>query len=636
MALNIETFSNTSGGQAFFKAIGHPLAVEKIQNLLGNLKAYSRLAIYDPHGYLGAFAELYDLVDLKVSSVYVQRYEALRDRVLGQQVHLVSELSSCDALFIVSFESSTKIPHIAHLLPADCPVYSLEEVRIPDHLLTNPQRYLDPLNFATNFAFFREEGSLHTRLTTANYWSGYTGRPSSLWCCLFDKEGKRLIDWVEKLPSPHSLVVIESREIRERFNLPEFCGQLFLHVIGAGGHDIVKYALDIFSDDGQTLSCTHDANAWPADLYAGLPAPQEDEEVILWVQNSHPCSIPLYSVGINVMGNKEIAWWSHSIPGFGSWPLNVRELLPSVKWPQQLEIQAGKYFVRPRYEILKRNLGKYHIAHANVQRTDLSPDPQLKQLSQHFGKGFILPAPLLSLDKWDTIVLPTPMATTQKTLPVAVEVYDKDGKKVARESWGLLSRSDSKVLNITSILKKKNISLKEGFGHIEVMYDFKEGGEADGWLHALFRYELQDGTHVAETSFGAHIFNTLITYKNQPLSYRGTPPGLSTRLFLRLGEREFDTHCHLIYPASTPWHSHSATEIQLFSKEGKLTSKNHLKIPCGGSSYWRVREMFSAQELKSAGESSYILIRDETCRLFGYHGLIDAQERFSLDHMFGF
>ena len=29
-------------------------------------------------------------------------------------------------------------------------------------------------------------------------------------------------------------------------------------------------------------------------------------------------------------------------------------------------------------------------------------------------------------------------------------------------------------------------------------------------------------------------------------------------------------------------------------------------------------------------------IRDTTCRLFGYHGLMNGDSAFSLDHMFGF
>ena len=45
-------------------------------------------------------------------------------------------------------------------------------------------------------------------------------------------------------------------------------------------------------------------------------------------------------------------------------------------------------------------------------------------------------------------------------------------------------------------------------GHAELVYDFRDGGGADGWLHALFRYEDRQSGHAAESSFGAHIFNT--------------------------------------------------------------------------------------------------------------------------------
>ena len=65
---------------------------------------------------------------------------------------------------------------------------------------------------------------------------------------------------------------------------------------------------------------------------------------------------------------------------------------------------------------------------------------------------------------------------------------------------------------------------------------FATAAAADGWLHALFRYEDRASGHAAESSFGAHIFNTLMTYKDEPQSYNGPPPGLTTRLFLKLGD----------------------------------------------------------------------------------------------------
>jgi hypothetical protein len=49
-----------------------------------------------------------------------------------------------------------------------------------------------------------------------------------------------------------------------------------------------------------------------------------------------------------------------------------------------------------------------------------------------------------------------------------------------------------------------------------------------------------------------------------------------------------------------------------------------------------VSETFEAKALEAAGEGAYVIIRDTTCRLFGYHGLVRGDASFSLDHMFGF
>ena len=54
MALKIETFSNEKGGNAFFKAIGHPLAARKASDLLATLSG-GPVAIYDPRGFAEAY-----------------------------------------------------------------------------------------------------------------------------------------------------------------------------------------------------------------------------------------------------------------------------------------------------------------------------------------------------------------------------------------------------------------------------------------------------------------------------------------------------------------------------------------------------------------------------------------------------
>jgi hypothetical protein len=226
------------------------------------------------------------------------------------------------------------------------------------------------------------------------------------------------------------------------------------------------------------------------------------------------------------------------------------------------------------------------------------------------------------------------MATDQQELPLGIIAYDGTGREVAQCRLGRIKRHESSALDIDALLN--GAALPSGFGHFELLYDFGEGGEADGWLHGLFRYEHRGSGHIAETSFGAHVFNTVLTYKDEPQSYAGRAPGLSTRLFLRLGDDELDTLCHLIYPASTPWHDKSATDLILFDRTGKEVARQRVAIPCSGSVFWRYHEAFDRATRARAGTSAYVIVRDRTCRLFGYHGLLGRDGAFSFDHMFGF
>jgi hypothetical protein len=324
-----------------------------------------------------------------------------------------------------------------------------------------------------------------------------------------------------------------------------------------------------------------------------------------------------------------------AVAPFATCALDVASLLPQARWPQQIEIEAGKYMVRPRYEVTAR--GRRRIAHVNVERTDLKPDPRLAELGNLLGKGFLLPAPILPMGRWQSAALPTPMARSQAALPIALVAYDCAGQELARHAFGRLARSQSVALTIDDVLGSRiDRSLAADGGHMELVYDLASGGEADGWLHALFRYRDRRSGHAAETSFGAHVFNTVLTYKGEPQSYAGNPPGLSTRLFLRLGSEPHDTFCHLIYPASTPWHKCSDTNLILYDAHGTEIAREGIAIQCSGSRFWRYHEMFEPDARKRAGANAYIVIRDLSCRLFGYHGVLDAEGGFSLDHMFGF
>ncbi len=642
MALRIETFDNATGGNTLYKALTHPRAAEPARALLAGLSAGGPVAICDPNGAISAFAELFGLAGIEIVGVYVQELERLGAVVLGRTARPLTELAHSNAcsVFVAAFDADRLLAQLEPYLPPGARSFSLDRMRIPPDRLTNRRHYLDPLNFATNFAFFRDTDQLHTRLVTANYWPGYGAGAITWWLTLFGQSGEVLAEWCEECGRTARGIVLDSRAIRARFRLPEFCGQLFVHAVGAAGHDVVKYALDVIGDgstqpaagDDRSLSATHDANAWPADRYAGLPAPAPGEQVVLWVQNSHPVPIPPGAVGINAMGDEAVVPLAEPIAPFASRAVDVARLLPGLAWPAQIELRAGKHMVRPRYEVIEA--GRRRIAHVNVERADLVPDPNLPFLVEMLGKGYLLPAPVLPRGRWRTSVLPTPMAVGQNELPIAAIVYDPEGNEILRRPLGRMPRGRVTAFDLDD--EARMAALGDGYGHLELVYDFSAGGEADGWLHAIFRYRQRASGHAAETSFGAHVFNTIVTYRDEPQSYSGRPPGLSTRLFLRLGESGYDTMCHLIYPASRPWRQASATEITLCDGDGHEIAHASMAIPCSGSRLWTYRALFADADRARAGTGAYAIIRDPGCRLFGYHGLVGGDGAFSLDHMFGF
>jgi hypothetical protein len=220
------------------------------------------------------------------------------------------------------------------------------------------------------------------------------------------------------------------------------------------------------------------------------------------------------------------------------------------------------------------------------------------------------------------------MAETQANLPIRLDVFAQDGTLSAQRFLGCLPRHHDCGIDLDDIATE--------IGHAELVYDFRDGGDADGWLHGLFRYEDRQTHHAAETSFGAHIFNTAMTYRDEPQSYSGPPPGLSTRLFLKLGDAKRRAFTVLVYAASAAWHPLSTTSLILVDSAGAQIAEHEFRIACGGSAMIFPDEAFSEGALRDAGPHGYVLVRDTTCRLFGYHGLMDDVGGFSLDHMFGF
>ncbi len=624
--LDIQTFDARQGGNVLYKAFAHPLAAEAIAKLAARLEG--ALAVYDPDGVADALFALHPEMPAP-AELYVHDTEQVGQRRAGCRALPLVDLprSAAGTLLVASFDSAKLRDRLRPLLPPGMAMASLDEARLPPSMLTNARKYLDTLNFATNFAFFRDADGLSTRLVTANYWANYGAKSVRLWLRLFDAAGSVLAEWEQPLPAGPGGVAIDSAEVRARFGLPPFHGQLFVHAIGVAGHDVVKYALDTYGAGGDpSLSCTHDANAWPSDRYAGLPAPREGERVVLWVQNSHAAPIPAGTLQLDRMGAEQPVALEQEVAPFATVALDVAALLPGLRWPAQVELRSGRHMVRPRYEVVQQ--GRTRIAHINVERADLRPDPGIPALSNLLGRGYLLPFPVLPAERFSTVVQPTPMAESQADLPLRVDVFAPDGRLVAERFLGRLPRDHDLALDLADLGA-------EG-GHAELAYDFREGGGADGWMHCLARYQDRRSGHAAETSFGAHIFNTLMTYKGEPQSYGGPPPGLSTRLFLKLGEGGRRSFAHLSYPASAAWHPVSSTRLVLHDGEGAELEERPLAIACSGSAMVWPDAVFGEALLRRAGPRGYVMVDDRTCRLFGYHGLMDDRGGFSLDHMFGF
>ena len=184
--LNIQTFDNRSGGNVIYKALAHPLAAAAIATLYAGLSP--PVALYDPDGIAEPLLALYPGLP-GLEALFVHDVAQVGQCRAGLTARKLSDLPHCAArsVLIAAFDAGRIAARIAHLLPPGASVHTLDAARLPEALLSNPVRYLDKLNFATNFAFFRDAGGLSTQLVSANYWAGYGARAIRLWLRLVQR-----------------------------------------------------------------------------------------------------------------------------------------------------------------------------------------------------------------------------------------------------------------------------------------------------------------------------------------------------------------------------------------------------------------------------------------------------------------
>src|SRR6185312_11564680 len=208
--LQIQTFDARAGGNVIYKALAHPLAAEAIGRLYARMQ--KPIAVYDPDSIAEALFAMYPLA---VDALFVHDVMAVGQTRAGLAARPLTDLPACGAhtVLVAAFDAARVVARIGFMLPDGAEVLTLDEARLPAALLSNPSRYLDRLNFATNFAFFRDADGLSTRLVSANYWSSYGAPAVRLWLRLFDDGGRALATWEQDLPAGPGGFSIDSRAV---------------------------------------------------------------------------------------------------------------------------------------------------------------------------------------------------------------------------------------------------------------------------------------------------------------------------------------------------------------------------------------------------------------------------------------
>src|ERR1700730_17233930 len=107
MALRIETFDNTRGGNTLYKALTHPGVARSARALLDLLADQAPVAIYDPSGAAEAFAAIFDMDHVAIAGAYVQQVARIGSTVLGHVAQPVTDLASsrARAIFVAAFDA---------------------------------------------------------------------------------------------------------------------------------------------------------------------------------------------------------------------------------------------------------------------------------------------------------------------------------------------------------------------------------------------------------------------------------------------------------------------------------------------------------------------------------------------------
>src|SRR5512145_162912 len=131
MSLNIDTFSNAVGGNAFYKAATHPLAAVPARELVAALRANGPVAVYDPHNFLAAFDAIYPLERIELAGLVVQDLAQVGRVFRNHAARPITELKASRAatVLIAGFDTAQTAANIKPLMKNGASLLSFDRLR---------------------------------------------------------------------------------------------------------------------------------------------------------------------------------------------------------------------------------------------------------------------------------------------------------------------------------------------------------------------------------------------------------------------------------------------------------------------------------------------------------------------------
>src|SRR5262245_41464621 len=129
MPLNIETFSNAVGGNAFYKAVTHPLAAGQARDLVAALRANGPVAVYDPNNFLAAFDAVYPLERIEFAGLFVQDLGQVGRVFRNHSTRPITELpqSRATTVLIAAFDAAAASAHVKPMTRSGASVLSFDQ-----------------------------------------------------------------------------------------------------------------------------------------------------------------------------------------------------------------------------------------------------------------------------------------------------------------------------------------------------------------------------------------------------------------------------------------------------------------------------------------------------------------------------